>query len=281
MDVAVSLGEGALGEVRDYDFIFPLGAACSCSQSLRLAGLQFASFPCDWLYGGTPVARAQGLADGFAGWFDRTALVKHDVPWNLEHEPWRNTANGIVFKHDFDWNAPLESLLPGVREKYARRRTRLDKLISAAKAVLIVWLNPPTVPAAETAELAAAREILRTRWPGVVFDVLSLVCARGRSFDDRTDSEADGIRTVSWDYDDGREAFIDNAKMAKFLSSEYVMADYRTEEERRAWPARKRALQYAQYNAKGWWDYALNRAYYRLYRHFRKGAERRGLLRLG
>ena len=267
--------------MKPYDFIFPLGAACSCSQSLRLAGLQFASFPCDWLYGGTPVARAQGLADGFQGWFDRKLLVKHDVPWNLEHEPWRNTMSGIVFKHDFDWNAPLETLLPGVREKYARRLARLDKLISAAKTVLVVWLNPPNLPPAGADELATARKILRKRWPGVAFDVLSLVCERGRSFADRTGSEADGIRTVAWDYDDRREAFIDNAKMAKFLSSEYAMADYRTDAERRSWPARQKALKYAQYNATTWRGYVVNRMVWRLYRHFRRAVERRGLQGLG
>lgn len=267
--------------MRKYDFIFSLGAACSCSQVLRLAGLQFASFPCDWLYGGAPTVRAQGLADGFRGWFEREKLVKHDVPWNLEHEPWRNVELGIVFKHDFDWNVPIESLLPDVREKYARRLARLDRLISAAKTVLVVWLNPPTLPPAEAGELATAREILRKRWPGVTFDVLSLVCERDRAFENRIDREVDGIRTLAWNYDDGREAFIDNAKMAKFFATEYAVADYRTEEERCAWPARRKALKYAQYNATTWWGYVFNKAYYRLYRHFKKGVERRGLRRLG
>ena len=32
-----------------YDLILPIGEACSCSQSLRTAGLQFASFPWDWI----------------------------------------------------------------------------------------------------------------------------------------------------------------------------------------------------------------------------------------
>ena len=266
---------------RHYDFVFSLGAACSCSQSLRLANLQFASFPCDWLYGGTPVVRAQGLADGFRGWFERELLVKHDVPWALEHEPWRNEVNSIVFKHDFDWNAPIESLLPGVREKYARRLARLDRLVSAAKTVLVVWLNPPNRPPLGADDLVAAREILRRRWPGVSFDVLSLVCERGRSFADRIDREADGIRTVAWDYDDGREAFVDNVKMASFLSAEYAMADYRTEAERRAWPAKRRRLKYAQYNATGWWQYVVNRTHYRLYRHFKRWIERKGLDKLG
>lgn len=267
--------------MKTVDFVFSLGAACSCSQSLRLANLQYASFPCDWLYGGGPVVRAQGLADGFRGWFESARLVRHEVPWRLEHEAWRNVANGIVFKHDFDWNASLEAMLPGVREKYARRLARLDRLVSAAKTVLVVWLNPPNAPAASEADVAAARDVLRARWPGVAFELLVLVCESGRSFAERTDREAGGVRTVSWDYDDGRESFIDNAKMAKFLACEYAMSDYRTDAERRGWPARKRALQYAQYNATTWWGFVFNRAYYRLYRHFRKGAERRGLLHLG
>lgn len=266
---------------RHYDFVFPLGAACSCSQSLRLAGLQFASFPCDWLYGGTPVARAQGLADGFWGWFERAALVQHDVPWNLEHEPWRNAANGIVFKHDFDWNKPLEDMLPGVRDKYARRRTRLDRLIARSKSVLVVWINTPTSEPAAEADLQAARTILENHWPGITFDLLVLTCERGRAFGDRIDREADGIRTIAWDYFDGREEFIDNGAMARFLASEYEMADYRTDEERRGWPARQKALKYAQYNATTWWGYFVNRTNYRLYRHFRRVIERKGLQKLG
>lgn len=34
---------------RKFDLILPIGEACCCSQSLRTAGLQFASFPWDWL----------------------------------------------------------------------------------------------------------------------------------------------------------------------------------------------------------------------------------------
>lgn len=36
---------------KTYDVVFSLGAACSCSQSLRAAELQFASF-CGWDDGG-------------------------------------------------------------------------------------------------------------------------------------------------------------------------------------------------------------------------------------
>lgn len=267
--------------MKSYDFVFSLGAACSCSQSLRLANLQFASFPCDWLWGGSPVVRAKALADGFDALLDESRLVKHGIPWKLEHEPWRNVDTGIVFKHDFDWNTPLAETLPAVRGKYARRLRRLGDLIKASKSVLVVWVNPPTCDDVSVSEFAAVRGLLSARWPGVGFDILVTRCEKGRPFAERTDRVEDGIREVAWDYDDGREAFIDNAKMAEFLASEFSMRDYRTEAERLAWPARRKALRYAQYNATSWWGFVVNRSWYRLYRHVRKEIERRGLDRLG
>ena len=266
---------------REYDFIFSLGAACSCSQSLRAANLQFASFPCDWLFGGTPSMRAQGLVDGFVGWFGKEKLVKHTVPWNLEHEPWRNVETGIVFKHDFDWNTPLDEMIPNVQAKYARRLARLSLLIERSKKVLVVWLNPPTCEKIPLEEFILARQKLAARWSGVEFDFLVLECERGRDFDARRDDDKDGMRLLAWDYFDNREAFIDNEKMGRFLAAEYDMADYRTEEERRAWPARQKALKYAQYNATTYLGYKINRFYYKLYRHIRKEIIRRGLDKLG
>ncbi len=266
---------------KEYDLIFSLGAACSCSQSLRAANLQFASFPCDWLFGGTPSVRAQGLVAGFTGWFDKPDLVKHTVPWSLEHEPWRNLKTGIVFKHDFDWNTPLDEMLPGVQAKYARRLARLSTLIERSKKVLIVWLNPPTCEKIPLEEFTSARQKFATKWPNVQFDFLVLECEQTRPFESRRDEEKEGIRFLAWDYFDNRGAFIDNEKMGTFFAAEFAMIDYRTEEEKRAWPAKQKALKYAQYNATTWLGYKINRFYYKLYRHIRKQIIRRGLDKLG
>lgn len=277
----MSLGEGALGQVRSYDVIFSLGGACSCSQSLRLAGLQFASFPCDWLFGGSPSVRARGLVDDFAGWFDPGALSRHEIPWQLEHEPWINRQNGIVFKHDFDWNRPLDVSLPAVREKYARRGARLLRLIGAAKRVLAVYLCPPHQREIPEEEFVKALGILSDRFPAVAIDLMVIRCRPGVAFADRQDEMRNGVRYVGWDYDDGRESFIDNTAMAEFFKAEFVVADYRTEAERHGWPARQKALKYAQFNATNAWSYFVNRAVYRLYRHFKRSMIRRGLDRLG
>lgn len=267
--------------MKTYDFIFSLGAACSCSQSLRLAGLQFASYPLDWLYGGTLTARVEGLTGGLSGWFDAAKLVKHDIAWHLEHEPYRNVETGIVFKHDFAWNTPLAEMVADVREKYGRRWARLDARMSAAQRVLAVWITTPTTQPPSDEELAACRAKLATRWPQASIDLLALVCERGRDFRDRAVRDLGGVTVVAYDYFDGRAEFIDNEKMAAFLASVCAAVDYRSDDERRAWPAKRRVLRYAQYNATNAWTYFVNRAHVRLYRHLRRWIARKGLDKLG
>ena len=266
----------------EYDFVFSLGAACSCSQSLRLAGLQFASFPFDWLYGGSITTRVEGLLTGFDGWFDAAQLVKHEIPWKFEHEAYRHLKTGIVYKHDFDWNRPVAETAGAVREKYARRLKRLEEHLAASRRVLAVWIATPTTAAPADDELIACRARLAARWPGAGIELLALACERGRAFADRVVRDAaPGVRVVSFDYFDGRDEFIDNEKMAAFLKSALAAADYRTPEERRAWPAKQRALRYAQYGATNFWGYFVNKAHYRLYRHLKRWLARRGLDRLG
>lgn len=278
------MGKGTLGEMserRKYDFVFSLGAACSCSQALRLAGLQFASYPFDWLYGGGLANRARLLVTDFAGWLDEARLVKHNIDWKLEHEPYRNEDTGIVFKHDFDWNTPLSSSLPGVKAKYARRIKRLYERIGGAKRVLAVWINTPTSKRIGAEEARKAHEMMAAHWPEAGIELLVLNCERGVGFETRKDETQDGVRIIGYDYYDGRDEFIDNEKMAKFLASEYCADDYRSEQERKEWPRKRKLLKYATYNATTWLEYAINRWHYRMYRHFRKWIEKKGLSRLG
>ena len=43
--------------MKEYDFIFSLGANCAVSMALRDVGLQFASYPFDWI--GSPGLMAE------------------------------------------------------------------------------------------------------------------------------------------------------------------------------------------------------------------------------
>lgn len=267
--------------MRSYDFIFSLGGACSCSQSLRLADLQFASFPCDWLLGGRPSDRARGLVDGFEGWFDEAVLAHHEINLQLGHEPWINRTNGIIFKHDFDWNRPMSDILPAVREKYLRRLQRWTRLTEGARHALAIYISLPGQPAFDDAEFEETWRILSSRFPDSGLELLVLRCEKGRAFASRSERTEGPVRYVAWDYDDHRDFLIDNEAMAKYLSSELSVADYRTDEERRAWPARKRKLRYARYNATNFWEYFINRIEHRLYRHFKRRMVKKGLDRLG
>ena len=56
--------------IKKYDLIVPLGYACSCSQTLRRAGLQLASFPWDWLVVPPPSERCRLICNGFKGWMN-------------------------------------------------------------------------------------------------------------------------------------------------------------------------------------------------------------------
>ena len=267
---------------RPYDLVFSLGAACSCSQALRLAGLQFASYPFDWLYGGSLTTRVDGLLNGLDGWFDPDCLAKHAIPWTFEHEAYRHAATGIVYKHDFDWNRPLAETVGPVREKYARRLKRLEDRLAQASRVLAVWLATPTTEPPADDELVACRARLAARWPAAGIELLVLACERGRpQAERRVRDVAPGVRVVSFDYFDGRDEFVDNERMAAFLKGEIAATDYRTPAERRAWPAKRRALRYAQYGATNAWAYFVNRAHVRLYRHLKRWLARKGLDRLG
>ena len=53
--------------MKAYDFIFGLGAGCSVSQSLRDAGLQFASYPLDWIAAPGLMQGVEMVERGFEG----------------------------------------------------------------------------------------------------------------------------------------------------------------------------------------------------------------------
>lgn len=67
--------------MRKYDFIFGIGRACACSQSLRRAGLQLLSLPWDWLAinpkpeGSDLHIRLHIMENGFSDWLNKEDLV--------------------------------------------------------------------------------------------------------------------------------------------------------------------------------------------------------------
>ena len=129
-----------------YDLIFGIGAACSCSETLRTCGLQFKSYPLDWLYGADLKTRIDFVVNGFQDFINKEDLIKagereHPLPCDI----YANTRNQIVFNHDFALHQNLDDTYPGVKEKYDRRIKRLYDHIEKAQKILVIYIQTPAM----------------------------------------------------------------------------------------------------------------------------------------
>lgn len=128
-----------------YDFICGIGAACPCSETLRSVGLQFESYPLDWLFGGEFEGRIDLLLNRFSNFINKEDLEKiaqREFP--LPCDIYRNNFNHIVFNHDFPLNGSLNNDYSAVKEKYDRRIKRLYENIEKARKILLVYIEVPT-----------------------------------------------------------------------------------------------------------------------------------------
>ena len=262
-----------------YDVCFSMGATCGCSQALREAGLQLASFPFDWIGGPGICTKARLMADDFPGWFEPGTLTRLETP-KFSKCDWYRDKFGFTPIHDFAANVPLEEELPRVRAKYRRRVDRLSRLIDGAKHVLVAYFETAGRETASLEDVAEMRSILAGRWPGVVFDALILKFAEGVPFSRRTDESGDGWRIVSYDYKDRNEEDwrVDWRQVGGWLRNEYEVADYRTDAEKSQWKALARKKMYSEFKADNWWDFQVTKLQYKIYKHFRTRLDRKGVI---
>lgn len=159
---------------KKYDFIFSIGAACSCTQSLRSLRLQVRSLPFDWLYGCGFVDRCRLIASDFSTW-----LIKDELEYmgcRTSSSPhryvYKNKLTGMTFNHDFF--SPLsDESFENVKAKYNRRIDRLMSSIGRSKRVLAVYIDVPTTSdALSDDELIEGYNILCSKFPDVVIDIL-------------------------------------------------------------------------------------------------------------
>ena len=222
-----------------YDLVFSLGQACPCSMTLRMAGLQFASFPLDWVSGGTIVDRATLVASHFAGWFEME---------NFEYRG-RNPKNGLGvffnihtgFRHPHDFpDAPIETAFDKVRGKYHRREKRLYEHIAASSRVLAAYITRPDEPPADLEDLASVHKILLDAFPNATFDLLHFVHREGIPFESRQVLHPlEYVTQILFDYRDP-ERDVNMEQTAQAIRELGLTAkDWRTEEEKRAFARRK------------------------------------------
>ncbi|MCQ2581728.1 MAG: papain-like cysteine peptidase [Alphaproteobacteria bacterium] len=128
-----------------YDFIFSLGAACSCTSALRAAKLQFASYPFDWLFGSDLEGRVKILTAKFERFLEKQDLSYTFSERSIYCDAYHNSYNDLTFNHDFAVGKDLDETFPAVSEKYSRRITRTLDNISKSKKTLVVFIEIPSV----------------------------------------------------------------------------------------------------------------------------------------
>lgn len=184
-----------------YDLIFGLGAACSCTQTLRKSGLQLASYPFDWLFGSTFDKRIDMLVSGFAGLLEEDDLeytgANNGLPKHL-CDIYYNKTNEITFNHDFPAAVPLNRSYPQVKEKYLRRAQRLLSQMDASRRILAVWLETPNCPdkLTDSSTLLSGWQKLCKHFPNAEIDLLYISNSKTAS----DEQPHPHIRVVQTDY---------------------------------------------------------------------------------
>lgn len=254
---------------RHYDFIFSIGSACSCTEALRGAKLQFSSFPFDWITvrdrPGDIRHKVDAICDDFRNWFNKEDFAYAGTKdWHLK-DFYRNMRTGIVFNHEFPKGIPFEVSFPSVRERYDRRIRRLFRCIGSAKSVLMVRIDRPDQEFPATVDdCIYAKTRLSEKFPGVNFDVLFMTCESGRSYEDRIEtSSPNGLLRISFDYRsraaDAQSYTPDMRRIISLLRERFTVGDYRTRAERNAERMRRRSAKYAKFGAKNAFQYAIRR----------------------
>ncbi len=158
--------------LQTYDFIFSLGAACSCTQALRLANFQHASYPFDWLCGSQLSTRVDLILNNFEHFIDLSSLSHVGKTISIKCDTYYNKDNDLTFNHDFLTEVPLPKMYPAVVEKYNRRITRLLDALYQARRILAVYIEAPhSSTCIKDDELISAVTKLQQKYPGKQIDL--------------------------------------------------------------------------------------------------------------
>lgn len=255
---------------RKYDLALGFGLACSCSQTLRRAGLQFLSFPFDWT-GPIPEVsalrmdvkrRTDLICTEFKDWLAEGDFV-YQGPHTNGKDKYVNTRLQYLFLHDFPQGVPLAESFPSIAAKYARRCSRLLELLRQVRTVLIVRLDRPDFRHYRTPidDCRYAISRLSGKFPNARFDFLLLQPDETVPFEKRkVEDLGGGLTRIAFDYQDrtpGNEAFPLFKLTVAAVSQLFAVKDYRTHEEISCWKRKSRAKHYAQLGATNFLQYQL------------------------
>ena len=270
---------------KEYDLVVSFGPACSCSQTLRGAGLQLLSFPFDWI---GPAFKLPGwaedvhrrtdlLASGFRDWLHEEDFEYKGDHTNGKGKYW-NTRLELTFIHDFPIGVPLSEAYPSVAAKYARRIERLLDLVRRSKRVLVARLDRPDLDwRTPISDCRYARETLAKAFAPTQFDFLLIQPDASVPFgSQKLETVEPGLFRLRFDYRDTRPgaepAFPRLDWTAAAVAPLFSVREYRTKEEIAAHRLAAKRKRWAKYGASNAWQYRWRK----FLSHFRKGASQTG-----
>lgn len=260
--------------VRNYDLAFSLGFSCGCTQSLREAGLQFASYPFDWVGSPGLVASVRMLVGRFRNWLEKADLELYDVRRvPLFSHVYRNVRTGYGFPHDFPSDSEFDAAYATCRQRYDRRIGRLIGCLTPGRKVLAVYIERMIDPRLADSDIRLARRLLSAAFPDVSFDLLYFFQKDGCSQPQESDL-GEGIRMVALDYKRYEAGEIvhevDRSRITAYLRQNIAVPDTRTAETRQRHSATGRRNRNRRWGVVWFGRRLFNEFVYKLYRRLER-----------
>jgi len=265
-----------MAAMKTYDLAFSMGFSCGGTMALRRAGLQFASYPLDWIGSPGIVQSARMIAAGFDGWFEKDDLRLVAVRGgSFQNNVYQNVRTRFGFPHDFPRFFRFEEKYDETKAKYDRRIARFLADLGRAKTALVVYIERPINPCASDADLVEAKRILEDGFPSVAFELVYFHLETGRKdFSER--AVADGIAAVACDYgelDHGEMSHAIRADVpSAYIRERFAVEDRRSDEEKAAYAAKRKIARRRRFGSR------LNEIKYRIYRKLEKDLQEKGLV---
>ena len=175
-----------MNEKTKYDLILSIGQACSCTEVLRKACLQFYSYPFDWLYGSNFTERIKLLCNNMENFTNKENLEYIQDIKSTSRRLFRNKVTDISFNHDFEIYRPLDETYPEFEKKYKRRIERMYKQIDKSNKILFVYLQTPNDSnELSEEELINGLNLLKNKLGGSRVSLLYLYSDSNRQYENR------------------------------------------------------------------------------------------------
>lgn len=206
---------------KNFDLIFSIGEACSCTSVLRLNNLQFCSYPLDWLFGTDFEGRIEILTNEFHKFLEKEDLEFSYEERSISCSAYANKRNDIVFNHDFLKDLDFNEAYNLVKAKYDRRIKRLLENIEKANSILVVYLETPVCnhKIEDDKKIVAAFNKLLSKYPDKTIKLYYLQNKEGKGFSKENLNE--NITKFTLDYKEPSVEFdylVDCKKLKKIFA---------------------------------------------------------------